>query len=124
MTTRLYHYTCDHGHDGITHDGFVKPHMQVVLGGLELTWFTDLDVPDRNALGLTSTILTCDRIKYRFEADVAAGLRWWPQAVRDLDLHRYRRSLELAPGAAPMHWYVSLGTVPVAVRATREAATR
>lgn len=115
---RFFHYTCDHGHAAISDEGFTKPFPQVVLGGIELTWFTDLDAPDRKGLGLTSVTLNCDRTAYRFEADITLGIRWWPHFARDFGLASRRRHLELADGALPMHWYVSEAPVPV-LAATR-----
>lgn len=112
-TQRLYHYTCDHAVAGIRADRFVKPNMHPLLKGIALAWFTDLDAPDRDGLGLTSNYITCDRTTHRFTVADSAPIRWWPNAVRELDLQGYRRALEIAPGAWPAHWYVSV--VPVVV---------
>jgi hypothetical protein len=108
---RLYHYCCSHSLKGIRRDGFLKPHRQVALGDVELVWLTDLEVPDRLALGLTSRRLHCDRTKHRVEVDAEAI--HWPRYARQLPLE-LRRPLELATGARPMHWYVSEHSVPVA----------
>jgi hypothetical protein len=74
-------------------------------------WLTDLEVPDRKALGLTSDLLDCDRLEHRVVVDVEA--EHWPRYARRLPLE-LRRRLELAAGARPMHWYVSEHPVPVA----------
>lgn len=101
---RLYHYTCRHSLAGIRADGLLRVNRQPVLDGLELVWLTDLETPDRAALGLTSRVLQCDRTEHRVKVD--AGAVHWPVFARQLPATQ-RRSLELAPGALPMHWYVS-----------------
>lgn len=110
--TALYHYTCDHGHSLI--DGVVIPatfQTQDALGGPgEYAWFTDLSVPIRDALGLTSTILDCDRTAHRYRVLDAECIRPWREARR---VYRWGVDLEQAPGARPAHWYVSTEPVPV-----------
>ena len=116
----LYHFTCDHGYADIIRDGHVKPLFDI-LGGMEgdgpaappsgsFAWFTDLDTPNRDALGLTSRILSCDRTAYRFEVtDETQVARW-------LDMRRLLPALwplELAPGAMPAHWWIASEPVPV-----------
>ena len=107
---QAYHYTCDHGAQGIRRDGLIKtnPHPWLPI---PLAWFTDLDAPIRDALGLTSQILTCDRTEHRFEAS-PHGLLWWPIYARELSAE-IRWGLESAPGALPMHWWISDRDVPV-----------
>ncbi len=93
-------------------DGVVKPHEQPMLGDRSLAWFTDLDVPHREALGLTSLILSCDRTEHRFKVTQAVDVRWWPRFARELG-PREREPLESAAGAMPGHWYVADVSVPV-----------
>jgi hypothetical protein len=69
---RLYHYCCSHSLEGIRKDGFLRPWRQVALGDVPLVWLTDLEVPDRKALGLTSDLLDCDRLEHRVVVDVEA----------------------------------------------------
>lgn len=107
---RLYHYTCGHGRDGIVADGCVRPNVHPYLRMLPpLVWLTDLDVPTREALGLTSTWLTCDRTQYRFAFDVSddSGVSHWPVAAHHARLPRAVRDLLESGGALPTHWYVA-----------------
>lgn len=102
----LYHYTCSHSAQQIADTGELRPHRQVALRGELLVWLTDLDRPDRDALGLTSHTLDCDRTEWRVTVQVG-----YPLAQRWVDYARryplgVRRQLELAPGALPMHWWV------------------
>lgn len=108
--TRLFHYTCQHAALGIRSTGKVQPQPQPVLEGAFLSWWTDLDVPHREALGLTSLTLKCDRTECRFEAaDTSQITRW--TAVRHLP--RGAAALERAPGAMPAHWWIAGKPVPV-----------
>lgn len=113
----LYHYTCSHGNLAISRDGMVRP-LVSILNNSALTvptsahfaWFTDLDVPHREALGLTSNILNCDRTEHRFRVTDRSGMARW------IDIRRLRPDLwhlEDAPGAMPQHWWVATEPVPV-----------
>lgn len=108
----LYHFTCDHGHRKI--DGFVIPATfldQRLIGTPgEYAWFTDLGIPIREALGLTSTILDCDRTAHRYRVVDDSAVAPWVEARRT---YTWGADLERAPGARPMHWFVA--TEPVAV---------
>ena len=112
MTT-LYHYTCDHGAAGIARDGWVSPlsdRVESPYPQADFAWFTDLDTPIREALGLTSHILSCDRTAHRFKVTDAT------EVARYLDVRRNLPSLhdlELAPGAMPAHWWIASEPVPV-----------
>ncbi len=107
---KLYHYTCSHAAPLIARDRWLKTNPQIVLGGVWLVWMTDLDQPDRSALGLTSHTLKCDRTEHR--AAVVTEAERWSRYARTLPLQQ-RRALELAPGARPMHWWVSETPVPI-----------
>lgn len=85
----------------------VDPYGTVVLEPLSpmgLLWLTDLDAPYREGLGLTSTILDCDRTEFRLELLDPSSVRRWVDVRRD---YPELWALELAPHAMPMHWYVS-----------------
>lgn len=61
----LYHYTCQHRADMIedtaNEENFVLiPNQQLFMKAV-LTWLTDMDEVDREALGLTGHQLNCDR---------------------------------------------------------------
>ena len=118
----LYHFTCDHGRHALGTSGVVLPLAQwnpraaarltpERAAIARLSWFTDLDAAVRDALGLTSTALACDRtqFRYRVTADPVPCLPWL--------LSPYRRGwmldLERAPGAMPRHWYVADTSVRV-----------
>lgn len=96
----FWHYTCPHGFVGVSADGVVKPNPATGLA-----WFTDMAVPDAEALGLTKITLTCDRTTHRF---------------RVLRLTNLRRADEVLPGrllramgGQPERWWVSERPVPV-----------
>ena len=107
----LWHFTCtDHGEPGIRRSGLVLPNPRAML---PVAWFTsNPDVP-REALGLTSHALTCDRMACRFEAASRRHLIPWRHFAAP---HPVRRLLESAPGVDPALWWVSTRPVPVAVR--------
>lgn len=114
----LFHYTCDHGHKALGSGSCTL----LPLTGQRLTpappaggafvWLTDLDVPFRAALGLTSVALRCDRTahRYRVTGGDATPLRWLQ--ARRLFPPAYRDALERAPGAMPAHWWVAGEGVP------------
>lgn len=117
----FYHYTCSHSAPLILRSGTVRPLGQLAcLSGqmptdrhwmLDIAWFTDLEEPLREALGLTSVTLQCDRTEWRLTvSDPSTLLPWSRYARRRVpvdqreDLERYGR---------PAHWWVSLEPVPV-----------
>lgn len=103
----LYHYTCDHGHEAITDT--LRPNGWP----LQVVWLTDLDLPMRDALGLTSHSLSCDRTAHRYrvtDANTAAPWSTYRRTIDPLVAH----ALESTPGVKPMHWWVSVAPVPVA----------
>lgn len=111
-TLRLYHFTCDHGHEQI--DRNIVPAAVLTSrasgGPGDLAWFTDLTVPQRDALGLTSHILSCDRTVHRYRATDATDLVPWIGVRR---FYPWAEELESAPGARPRHWYVADVPIPV-----------
>lgn len=115
----LFHYTCAHSRAGIEADGSVLPLAS--LPGMDkklalippwghVAWFTDLTTPDPAGLGLTSQSLHCDRTEHRFRVTDRSGLVWWPQVRRTF---AQMQALEDAPGALPVHWWLSFGATPV-----------
>lgn len=109
---KLYHYTCDHGADGIRREGVLRPHLHPWLPD-PLVWLTDLDTPMRDGLRLTSRILSCDRTAHRFATADCPSVVWWPRFARTLPSRAVREALESEPGALPAHWWVSREPVPV-----------
>jgi hypothetical protein len=98
----LYHYTCRHAAQRVTARGFLIPIPQPALRGVALIWLTDLMVPDREGLGLTSHHLDCDRLEYRYVAIDPDVVSW----------EAFKRSFPFVPfdfelGRLPAHWYVA-----------------
>jgi hypothetical protein len=119
----FWHFTCDHGRRGIGDTGMlVSASTQVDPDRLhrlpawrralmDIIWLTDLDVPDRLALGLTSKMLDCDRTAHRYRATTYKPIRY-VSFRRDLP-KRLRDELEDASGALPMHWWMAYTPVSV-----------
>lgn len=120
---KLYHYTCLHSEPDIRREGRLIPWSQPMLDGLHLIWLTDMAWPDREGLGLTSLTLQCDRAQWRVTVD--AQPQRWVDFARTLPtkLRPARRALEFAPGALPMHWWVSeVGLPALAIERVAELA--
>lgn len=107
----FYHYTClDHGLPGIRETGQLQPHGIAAA----LVWVTDLEVPVRDALGLTSHVLDCDRTEARVLVPAHPAIEPWWRWRRAHPEHRaWARELEDSPGARPAHWFVSATPLPI-----------
>ena len=103
---RLFHYTCEHGRAGIGDNGWLRP-AQTFWGGEPLIWLTDMDVPDRVGLGLTSHILSCDRLDYRYVVEALAAYPWLTSPFRIAAPWFAVVALEGIEGVKPHHWFVS-----------------
>jgi hypothetical protein len=106
----LWHFTCDHGYQGIGRRGTLVPHESPLTGDLgPVVWLTDSPWPDRDATGLTSRFLRCDRMQYRYRiTDASKAMPWGAvrggvpaSVVRDLE--RY---------GDPDSWWVSSYPLP------------
>lgn len=111
----LYHYTCvDHGRAGIGDEGLIVPAAHLTDRDLpwmsHLVWLTDLPVPQREALGLTSRFARCDRTAHRYRVTGGDVVAWW-RFARAIP-REVREQLEGAEGARPVHWFVSAEPVP------------
>lgn len=113
----LWHYTCDHGRAAIGDIGRLVPARSLQPDGApdywtaHLVWLTDLAIPDRNALGLTMHLVTCDRMAYRYRVtDTVDVVPWW-LLRRELP-GPMTAEIETAHGSTPMHWWVSTRPVP------------
>lgn len=108
----LWHYTCAHAIGAILADGMVIPRPQPVLGGRSVSWWTDIDWPTSpESLGLTSHILSCNRMECRVQAGDITGIVPWTRWVRQA-AGVHRRLLEV-PGTLPAHWFVTGDAVPI-----------
>jgi hypothetical protein len=111
LTDSLWHYTCRHRAARIGQRGTLTPNPQSALGGIPMVWLTDMDTPDTVGLGLTSTILKCDRTEVRYRVIDGLAIPWCEWA--DLNhIDRTARS-ELTFGRRHRHWFVSTGPVTV-----------
>ena len=118
----FYHYSCRHGAVGIRGTGWVRPNAHPMLCH-ELVWLTDLAQPARNALGLTSHTISCDRTAYRVTVQTDQAV-WWPIWARRLD-PAVRRGFDMAYGAMPAHWWVTTHQLrPVKVEKLSELVVR
>ena len=115
MPGTFWHYCCDHSAYAIVKDGYLKP------GPDGYVWITDLHPPMRDALGLTMHTIKCDRMAYEFRVADNDGIIPWIHLRRELN-PEYVEGLESAYGARPMHWFVSLGNVPISVAQTFDTA--
>ena len=114
----LFHFTCAHRAPLIRADGYVRPLAELldteparlVVPWGAFAWFTDLAVPIRDALGLTSSILKCDRTEYRFRVFPPVEVTQWASVRREFP---WAWELETADGARPMHWWISADPIPV-----------
>ncbi len=109
---RFFHYTCAHSAPGIEKQRWLQGReWPFWTAAGPLVHLTDLDVPDRYGLGLTSNTLNCDRTEFRVTCWTTEA-EHWPKFARTLP-RPVRYELESADGALPMHWYVC--RMPVAV---------
>lgn len=115
----LFHFTCEHGHEGITADGEITPAVLLhpdnpalaLLLPSQYAWFTDLTYPHREALGLTSNFAECDRTTHRYRATDTIDIVPWHTIRRSLPVD-WVAGLELPDGILLMHWWVSEVPVP------------
>jgi hypothetical protein len=66
VTTPLYHFTCDHGHDALGACGMLESPVTHPFLGCRVIWLTSEALPDRETTGLGMNYTTCDRMKYRY----------------------------------------------------------
>lgn len=119
MMRQLFHYTCRHAYDQLGRSGTLLPATSLTDAidaeswwPARYVWLTDLTVPIRDALGLTSSVITCDRTEFRYVVTSYDNVIPW--------IHERHRIpdpwlLELHDGTRPAHWYVSRQPVPVAL---------
>jgi hypothetical protein len=113
----LWHHTCIHSARQIGKQGYLVP-GQVLLPEKVLpwpshfVWLTDLPGANVAALGLTRTVITCDRTAYRYRvAETYTAVEPWIEVRTGLPAE-WLDYLE-TPGVMLRHWWVSHGPVPV-----------
>ena len=81
----------------------LRPNPQPFLQNQVLLWLTDQEMPDRAGLGLTSKMLDCDRLAFRYivEADDARPFK----DIASISAFGWM-ILESAAGARPETWWV------------------
>lgn len=109
MAPRLWHFTCEHGYQGIGRRGLLRPNKHVLIPDLApVVWLTADAAPSRDDVGLTSSYLTCDRMAYRYRVTAPDAVRYEditdriPADVR-VDLESYGQ---------PESWWLSFDPVP------------
>lgn len=126
---RLWHYTCEHAAAHIETDGVLYPTPwrsvdrmlrdaglpSPGLAGGGVVWLTDLEVPDKAALGLQSVLSPCDRTEARFAVDTERAQPWLTWRLLRLPRRAWVQLIERPPHD-PSHWWVHGGPV-AAVRA-------
>jgi len=105
---RLFHFTCDHAATKIIDYGALIVHPY----GYGVLWLTDLETPDALELGLTSFMVRCNRMAYRFEVDTDAQL-WTEWAHHHHVPLATRMGLDGNPGARPRNWWVTDTETPI-----------
>lgn len=106
----LWHFTCSHAAVDIGRRGVLRPNPHPLLAFLGLVWLTSDPMPQREDVGLTSTILACDRVEHRYRVtDPSMCVPWLSMAAM---LDPYAAAL-LGAGCHPSSWWVSVEDVPV-----------
>jgi hypothetical protein len=101
---RLFHYTCDHRIEAIRRDGQLVPNWHPLLGE-ELVWMTSATA-SREALGLTSHSLSCDRMAHRLVVPEPVKALPWHEVVPFLPRAGVM-ALQSARGIRTQTWWVS-----------------
>lgn len=100
----LWHFTCEHGRRGVGNRGKLKPNRHPLMPELgPIVWLTADPSPERDAIGLTSDHLSCDRMAYRYRV-VASDAHPW-SAYRHLVVPAVAADLESF--ADPSSWWVA-----------------
>lgn len=74
-----------------------------------MVWLTSESTPAREDVGLTSTILTCDRLEHRYKVVEGESLPWTLVRAKV----RPEMVLLLEHGRKPESWFVSFKPVKV-----------
>lgn len=118
---KLFHFTCDHAAPLIRRCGEIHPQApwlpQTGLANAPpVVWLTDLRAPKADDVGLTSTMLRCNRLEFRFTILTDRAIPWLhfietytPDSGWLSMLHGFGQ-IE----THPEHWFVA--TEPISVR--------
>lgn len=115
-TPTLWHYTCEHAREKLGDAASLVPARYLSdkiperYWPAELIWLTDLAVPIRDALGLTSRWSTCDRTTHRYRVTDTTYCYPWMEIRHVVPNPEY---LEAVDGTRPRHWWVARVPVPV-----------
>jgi len=116
VTVKLWHRTCGHRIEQILADGELRPQKHVMLG-YKMIWLTPMPWADRDALGLSSNTLACDRMEYLLEVVDPHQVAPWSAVKQTMDRVAVRY-LEATRGARPDYWWVT--GVPQQIRLVDE----
>lgn len=101
--TLLYHFTCNHGFEGIRKTNVLLPNAHPLMLNLgAILWLTDLSEPTKEAVGLTNSWTTCDRLAYRYIVRCKAAAHW--SKVRQRAPKDIVETLESY--GQPEHWWI------------------
>lgn len=106
MAEPLWHFTCaDHGYAALGEGGWLRPNFHPLIPKLyPVVWLTDDPEPKRDAVGLTSSMLSCDRMAYRYRVPSTSRCLPWG-AIRHLVAADVLQALESF--GEPSTWWVS-----------------
>jgi hypothetical protein len=118
--TTLWHFTCEHGFAGLGERGKLglNPHPLLPKLG-QVAWLTSDPTPERDAVGLTSSLLMCDRMAYRYRVESPSRCIPWT-AVRHLAAPEVLHDLESF--GAPETWWIAREPVWVTLDQLAEVA--
>jgi hypothetical protein len=102
----LWHFTCEHGFAGLKRRGFLQPRVHLLAPELgPVVWLTSDPHPARDDVGLTSSMLSCDRMQHRYRVDAwGDGCVAW-DLVRESVNPRFVHDAESF--GKPASWWVS-----------------
>jgi len=89
----------------------LRPQPQPVLGNARVLWLTTAERPNREGLGLTSHLLDCDRLEYRYVVESDAAEPWVSSLVRRTAHPSGVLELESVDGVEPSSWWVTQESV-------------
>lgn len=99
----LYHFTCEHGFEGITKDREITARVHPFMPSLgPLVWLTDNPHPTADDVGFGGEFSICDHMAYRYAVTTKAAIPW--SRIRLLAPREVVTVLEKF--SDPDHWFV------------------